>query len=252
MRLILLLGPLLALGCAPYHTTVSGDQLLADVTRDDGDGVDGDADQCPRAREDIDGFKDDDGCPDADNDGDGWVDAADACPDEAGGPRSTDGCVPFIDDDNDGVEDSGDQCLGQAETKNGHRDDDGCPDVAVSLSGDRIAFGEPVVLFTPGAVDLAEGAELALSEIAWLLSKHPEITGLEVGAHVEAVGSTRAATKLTQAQADAVVAALVQLGVAEGRLSAKGYGRSQPVASGSTEEAHAQNRRVEFKVTSRQ
>ena len=188
MRLPLLLVSLFALACAPYHADKSGEELLAGVTHDDGDGVDGDADQCPRAREDVDGFQDDDGCPDADNDGDGWTDAADACPDEDGGPRSTDGCVPFIDDDGDGVEDSGDKCPKRAEVMNGYRDADGCPDVAVLIEGDALRFGESVTLFEPGAIDLAAGADLALSEIAWQLTQHPELAKVEIGAHVEAVG----------------------------------------------------------------
>src|SRR5690606_24983258 len=49
---------------------------------DDGDGVLNHADRCPAEAEDLDGFQDADGCPDADNDGDGVPDSADACPTE--------------------------------------------------------------------------------------------------------------------------------------------------------------------------
>ena len=40
---------------------------------------------------------------------------------------------------------------------------------------------------------------------------------------------------------------LVDKGVAEGRLTSKGYGMDSPVASNDTDEGRAQNRRVELK-----
>lgn len=61
----------------------------------DGDGIFADADQCPEAAEDYDGFQDDDGCPDPDNDGDGIPDIDDVCPLDAetvNGIEDSDGC----------------------------------------------------------------------------------------------------------------------------------------------------------------
>lgn len=61
----------------------------------DDDGVLDDEDRCATQPEDLDGFEDDDGCPDGDNDRDGFADAADRCPNQrptSDGPRSTDGC----------------------------------------------------------------------------------------------------------------------------------------------------------------
>lgn len=46
----------------------------------DQDGVSDDSDQCPWEVEDLDGFQDDDGCPDPDNDQDGVLDVEDICP----------------------------------------------------------------------------------------------------------------------------------------------------------------------------
>jgi len=46
----------------------------------DGDGIPSHADRCPLEPEDIDGWQDDDGCPDLDNDEDGVPDVSDACP----------------------------------------------------------------------------------------------------------------------------------------------------------------------------
>jgi OOP family OmpA-OmpF porin len=45
---------------------------------------------------------------------------------------------------------------------------------------------------------------------------------------------------------------LVQQGVEPSRLTAVGYGESQPVADNATEAGRAQNRRVELRITDRQ
>ncbi len=92
-------------------------------------------DKCPNVAEDMDGFEDEDGCPDSDNDEDGVIDAKDDCPDTPG-PRENKGC-PWGDKDKDGVMDNEDQCPEQPEDKDGFQDEDGCPDP--DNDGDRIA-----------------------------------------------------------------------------------------------------------------
>jgi hypothetical protein len=62
----------------------------------DGDGIEDDRDQCPPLAEDLDGFQDQDGCPDPDNDGDWVPDADDLCPDQAAEENrdlNEDGCT---------------------------------------------------------------------------------------------------------------------------------------------------------------
>jgi outer membrane protein OmpA-like peptidoglycan-associated protein len=96
----------------------------------DGDGILNTDDQCPNEAEDVDGFEDQDGCPELDNDQDGVLDGDDQCPTEAEDPdgdRDEDGC-PDIDGDGDGVPDEIDQCPDQAEDPDGFEDEDGCPD----------------------------------------------------------------------------------------------------------------------------
>jgi OmpA-OmpF porin, OOP family len=95
----------------------------------DGDGIPDDIDRCPLDPEDLDGFQDEDGCPDADNDGDGIVDRLDACPNDAG-PIENRGC-PIVDRDGDGVLDPEDRC---PDVK-GPKALAGCPDT----DGDGIA-----------------------------------------------------------------------------------------------------------------
>ncbi len=96
----------------------------------DGDGVPDRIDICPDEPEDIDGYQDEDGCPDLDNDGDGVIDAQDACPDEPedkDGYQDEDGC-PERDNDGDGISDVADRCPNDPEDFDKFEDDDGCPD----------------------------------------------------------------------------------------------------------------------------
>lgn len=61
----------------------------------DGDGLHDGVDACSSEREDVDGFRDDDGCPDVDDDMDGVPDAVDACrrePEDRDGVADGDGC----------------------------------------------------------------------------------------------------------------------------------------------------------------
>lgn len=98
----------------------------------DEDGIADENDPCPGNAEDVDGFEDDDGCPDFDNDKDGIYDNKDGCPDAAedfDGFEDMDGC-PDDDNDKDGIMDTVDKCPGQKETVNGYKDEDGCPDQA--------------------------------------------------------------------------------------------------------------------------
>jgi outer membrane protein OmpA-like peptidoglycan-associated protein len=92
----------------------------------DGDGIADSVDQCPTQPEDVDGFEDDDGCPDPDNDNDGVLDQDDKCP-QVWGPIALDGC-PDGDADHDGVPDRFDRCPSEPEDRDGFQDDDGCPD----------------------------------------------------------------------------------------------------------------------------
>lgn len=61
----------------------------------DADGLADARDNCPELAEDLDGFEDEDGCPDSDNDSDGIIDVVDSCPfepEDVDGWRDGDGC----------------------------------------------------------------------------------------------------------------------------------------------------------------
>ncbi len=100
----------------------------------DNDGIPDAKDKCPNEAEDLDGFQDDDGCPDNDNDGDGIPDKQDNCP-LAKGPKANKGCpADMIDTDQDGVSDDKDKCPKEA----GGRETAGCPPEKYDSDGDGI------------------------------------------------------------------------------------------------------------------
>lgn len=126
----------------PDWRVLAGVRLSQHGDRDrDGDGILDRADACPKVAEDIDGFQDENGCPDPDNDNDGVPDRQDGAPDE---PEDVDRYadadgVPDPDNDEDGILDQDDKCPDQAETRNDHLDDDGCPDEVPDSDGDGLA-----------------------------------------------------------------------------------------------------------------
>jgi len=103
------------------------------------------------------------------------------------------------------------------------------------------------VHFDTGKPALRPESFKELNEIAeymrWRKEERYEISG-----HTDNVGKDDDNLKLSQARANAVKEYLVKKGIKAVRLTAKGYGHSQPVADNSTEEGRQANRRTELKI----
>lgn len=71
---------------------------------------------------------------------------------------------------------------------------------------------------------------------------------IEIGGHTDNVGDNAYNQKLSEERANAVRKFLIERGVRENQVTAKGYGETKPVADNNTEEGKQQNRRVEFTI----
>jgi outer membrane protein OmpA-like peptidoglycan-associated protein len=103
------------------------------------------------------------------------------------------------------------------------------------------------VLFATGKAELNYNAMRNLDKLAEFLKKYPTRNILVEG-HTDSRGSESMNLTLSQNRADSVRNALVSRGVDGTRITAKGYGKSQPVADNATESGRSQNRRVEIVI----
>jgi|SRR5450631_215183 lipid-binding SYLF domain-containing protein len=105
------------------------------------------------------------------------------------------------------------------------------------------------VHFQTGKADITSDSESALSEAVAALKEHAD-WNIRVEGFTDNVGTKDANMKLSGDRADSVLNWLATHGVDRARLSSKGYGEARPVASNSTEEGRAKNRRVQLVRTS--
>jgi outer membrane protein OmpA-like peptidoglycan-associated protein len=103
------------------------------------------------------------------------------------------------------------------------------------------------ILFDVNAATLKAGATNNVQKIAGILNQYPNYN-ISVEGHTDATGSDAYNQSLSERRAASVREALVAGGVAAGRITSKGFGESQPVASNDTPSGRQQNRRVEVIV----
>ncbi len=163
----------------------------------------------------------------------------------------------IADRDGDGIADADDKCPDQPETKNGYLDDDGCPDeVPAALK----AFSGNIqgVNFKSGSAEILPDSLKILDGAAKAFADFPDLK-VEIQGHTDDVApgkgqKFKSNLELSQARAEAVKTYLVSKGVAEGKLTAKGYGDTVPLVAPKTVKgaalnaARTKNRRVEFKI----
>lgn len=121
-------------------------------------------------------------------------------------------------------------------------------DIAVNELVDKLnkdGFIALYVNFDTGKATIKPDSNKTLDDAAAALKAAPSLK-IEVGGHTDNVGAPDANQKLSEARAQAVMAALVARGVEAARLTAKGYGQSAPVADNRSEDGRAKNRRVEL------
>ena len=97
---------------------------------------------------------------------------------------------------------------------------------------------------------LTEDSEEGVEMLFEFLASHPEIS-VELAGHTDNVGSDAYNMKLSEDRAEVVRKALLDKGVEEERLTAKGYGSTKPIYPNDNEEHRALNRRTELIIVNR-
>ena len=146
--------------------------------------------------------------------------------------------VTESDTDRDGVPDSADKC---SETLAGAKvDEKGCVKEEQKIS-------LPNIEFESGSTVLAAGGKEKLESVVAFLQNQAEVQ-VDVFGHTDAQGRDAFNQRLSEGRARSVLEYLVSRGVVADRLTSKGFGETQPIATNETAEGRALNRRVELLV----
>jgi len=105
------------------------------------------------------------------------------------------------------------------------------------------------VFFETGLSALRKDSYPALNELVDALKSKTSLC-IEIAGHTDNVGTPESNQKLSTDRANAVRDYLLKHGIKPKRVTSKGYGETQPVASNETPEGRQQNRRTEVRIIS--
>jgi OOP family OmpA-OmpF porin len=173
-----------------------------------------------------------------DSDKDGVPDTVDKCPGTPQGVKvDADGCP--LDSDRDGVPDYLDRC----------------PDTPEGVMVDKVGCPYPTdkpcqsitldIEFDFDKSDIKPKYDNELKKVTDLMNRFSKTTAVIEG-HTDNKGSAAYNIKLSERRADSVRKYIIKNGgIADNRISTKGYGLTKPVASNKTAEGRQKNRRIE-------
>jgi len=108
------------------------------------------------------------------------------------------------------------------------------------------ALSDNTINFETGSAQIDGSSQALIELLAQTANQCPG--SLLIEGHTDDVGRDDTNLTLSQARASAVRVALNDLGVANNRLSAVGYGESQPIASNDSAAGRARNRRIVIQI----
>lgn len=103
------------------------------------------------------------------------------------------------------------------------------------------------IFFDLGKYDLKKESYIELAVLLGYLQQNPKMK-IEIQGHTDNTGSEESNITLSQNRAESVMNYLISKGIDPQRVSAAGYGESQPLAPNDTEEGRARNRRTAFQI----
>jgi outer membrane protein OmpA-like peptidoglycan-associated protein len=122
------------------------------------------------------------------------------------------------------------------------------PGAAVARRSDVLTVRfEGSSLFDAGSAELSEGGQERVRSLARAVVDQPR-ERIIVRGHTDSQRDERSSQTLSEELADTVRNFLVAEGVLPSRITAVGLAASQPVATNTTEEGRAQNRRIEIEL----
>ena len=102
------------------------------------------------------------------------------------------------------------------------------------------------VQFSFDSSAISDESEGILAVAVHALMENPDVQ-IEIAGHTDHTGPEAYNQRLSERRAQSVLGHLVAAGVDAGRLTAEGFGESQPIADNGTRDGGAQNRRVEIR-----
>ena len=108
--------------------------------------------------------------------------------------------------------------------------------------GKFITYG---ITFDVGKATIKPESMGEINRIVTLMTENPDLK-FSVEGHTDSTGNAASNQTLSEQRSQAIVAKLVELGIAQDRLTAVGKGQNSPIADNNTDEGRAKNRRVEF------
>ena len=108
--------------------------------------------------------------------------------------------------------------------------------------GKFITYG---ITFDVGKSTIKPESMGEINRIVQLMNENPTLK-FSVEGHTDSTGNAASNQTLSEQRSQAIVAKLVELGIAQDRLTAVGKGQNSPIADNNTDEGRAKNRRVEF------
>ncbi len=113
------------------------------------------------------------------------------------------------------------------------------------------SLGETVVLdhliFELGKSVINPKSFPELDEVVAMMKENAKVV-IQLEGHTDNKGNAEANLKLSQSRVDAVKKYLTSKGINKDRVKTKAFGGTKPIATETTEEARAKNRRVEMRV----
>lgn len=117
----------------------------------------------------------------------------------------------------------------------------------VEVRDNKIEISEKIQ-FELAKANIKEESHDLLNEIVQVIKDNPHIKKIAIEGHASSDGNDDFNMKLSDDRSKSVMKYLVDHGVQEKKLTAKGFGETKPIADNDTEEGREKNRRVEFNI----